>query len=110
MFDEFQQTAKTIFETAQQSGTTASAIPTPPASRPWPWKSPRSSRTKYGSIYADSEPMSRAARFTKNNVDSRFGQAERELLEQAQRALAERRDRLDRRGGRATAPRGSPPG
>ena len=49
---------------------------------------PEVRKTKYGSIYADSEPMSRAARFTKNNIDDRFGEAECRLLEKAQRALA----------------------
>ena len=49
---------------------------------------PEVKKTKYGSIFADSEPMSRAARFTKNNIDSRFGEAERGLLEKAQRRLA----------------------
>ena len=46
---------------------------------------PEVRKTKYGSIFADSEPMSRAAKMTRNNVDSRFGDAERALLEQAQR-------------------------
>ena len=50
---------------------------------------PEVKQTKYGSIYAESEPMSRAAKRTKNNVDSRFGRDEQDLLEQAQRALAD---------------------
>ena len=50
---------------------------------------PEVKQTKYGSIYAESEPMSRAAKRTKNNIDARFGQAEHELLEQAKRALAD---------------------
>jgi len=34
--------------------------------------------------------MSRAARWTKNNIDDRFGREEHELLNQAQRALADK--------------------
>ena len=54
--------------------------------------------------------MSRAAKFTKNNIDDRFGQAERELLEQAKRALAdEELVSIDVQVGRRHA-RASPPG
>ena len=45
-------------------------------------------QTRYGSIYSESEPMSRAAKRTKNNIDSNFGREEHELLEQAKRDLA----------------------
>ena len=61
---------------------------------------PEVKQTKYGSIYADSEPMSRAAKRTKNNIDAHFGHAEHELLEQAKQALADAGDRLHRRRGR----------
>ncbi len=87
MFEEFQQTAKTIFENAQRRG---ALIRNPDAARlrALALEEPEVRQTKYGSILADSEPMSRAAKFTRNNVDTRFGEAEYELLEQAKRALA----------------------
>ena len=40
-------------------------------------------KTKYGNVVADSEPMSRAAMFTKNNIDAEFGNDERALLQEA---------------------------
>ncbi len=87
MFDEFQQAAKTICETAQRSG----AITRNPDAA---WlkaialQEPEVKQTRYGSIYADSEPMSRAAKRTENNVDSVFGHNERELIEHAKQILA----------------------
>ena len=45
-------------------------------------------RTRYGSLVAESEPMSRAAMFTRNSVDHRFGRAEQALLAQAEEVLA----------------------
>jgi len=88
MFEEFQQTAKTIFENAQRRG---ALIRNPDTARlkALALEEPEVRQTKYGSILADSEPMSRAAKFTRNNVDTRFGQAEYELLENAKRGLAE---------------------
>ncbi len=50
-------------------------------------REPNVRRTGYGSLVAQSEPMSRAAAFTKNSVDSRFGKAERDLLDQCTRIL-----------------------
>ena len=99
MFDAFHQTARMIFEAAQPSGRLHRNLPSDQL-KAMALDEPEVKKTKYGSIFADSEPMSRAARFTKNNIDSRFGEAERDLLEKAQRALGQRRDRLDRRGGR----------
>jgi phosphoenolpyruvate carboxykinase (ATP) len=88
MFDAFHQTAKMIFETAQRTGRLHRDLPSDQL-KAMALEEPEVKKTKYGSIFADSEPMSRAARFTKNNVDSHFSQAERELLEKAQRALAD---------------------
>jgi len=45
-------------------------------------------KTKYGNIVAKSEPTSRAAQFTKNSVDSCFGEEEDKLLKQCEIALA----------------------
>jgi len=44
--------------------------------------------TKYGNLVAESEPTSRAAQFTQNSVDIRFGEEEEKLLEQCEKALA----------------------
>jgi len=87
MFEEFQQTAKTIFESAQKRGALI-RNPDPARLRAFALEQPEVKSTKYGSIVAESEPMSRAAMFTKNNIDTQFGKDEYELLEQAVRALA----------------------
>ncbi len=42
----------------------------------------------FGSICVDSEPNSRAAKFTKNSVDDNFGEAELQLLQQCEACLA----------------------
>jgi phosphoenolpyruvate carboxykinase (ATP) len=87
MFDAFHQTAKTIFEGARQQGR-LQRNPSSDQLKALALEEPEVKKTKYGSIFADSEPMSRAARFTKNNIDSRFNDAEHALLEEAQCALA----------------------
>jgi phosphoenolpyruvate carboxykinase (ATP) len=87
MFDEFHQAAKTIFETASRQGT-LTRNPDSARLRALALEEPEVRQTKYGSLYAESEPMSRAARWTKNNIDDQFGKPEHELLEQAKRALA----------------------
>jgi len=45
-------------------------------------------RTKYGSLVAYGEPTSRAQAFTKNSVDDKFGQAEKDLLKQCEEILS----------------------
>lgn len=87
MFDQFHQAAKTIFENAQCRGT---LIRNPDSARlkALSKEEPEVRETRYGSIVTDSEPMSRAAKFTKNNIDTSFGQAEFDLLEKAKHALA----------------------
>jgi phosphoenolpyruvate carboxykinase (ATP) len=87
MFDDFQRAAATIFETAQREGR---LIRNPDSARlrEMSLEEPGVRQTKYGSIFTDSEPMSRAARLTKNNVDDCFGPVEAELLQHARRALA----------------------
>jgi len=45
-------------------------------------------KTVYGNIVAESEPTSRAAPFTKNSVDSAFGEEEEKLLKQCEESLA----------------------
>lgn len=48
-------------------------------------------KTIYGSFVAESEPTSRAAMFTKNNIDYEFGEEERRLLVNCEEALAKER-------------------
>ncbi len=50
-------------------------------------REPGMKRTRYGSLVAPSEPTSRAAMFTRNSVDSEFGDPERQLLAQCERIL-----------------------
>lgn len=45
-------------------------------------------KTIYGNLVVESEPTSRAAQFTKNSIDSSFGEEEERLLQQCERALA----------------------
>jgi len=48
-------------------------------------------KTIYGNFVAESEPTSRAAIFTQNSPDYPFGEEERELLVQCEKALAQER-------------------
>lgn len=48
-------------------------------------------RTRYGSLVAQGEPSSRAAMFTKNNIDNTFGKAEEELLKQCETILGQKK-------------------
>jgi phosphoenolpyruvate carboxykinase (ATP) len=86
MFEEFQRAAKTIFETAERK---KALIRNPDSTwlKVLALEQPEVKQTKYGSIYADSEPMSRAAKRTRNNIDAHFGREELDLLEQAKRVL-----------------------
>ncbi len=88
MYEEFRKAAEAILETAHCKDM---LIRNPDAAdlKALAMEEPEVRQTKYGSICAYSEPMSRAAKFTLNNVDATFGQAERELLEQAKRVLAQ---------------------
>jgi phosphoenolpyruvate carboxykinase (ATP) len=51
-------------------------------------KEPGIRKTRYDSYVADSEPTSRSAMFTKNSVDSVFGEEERSLLLNCENSLA----------------------
>lgn len=51
-------------------------------------KEPGIKKTIYGNFVAESEPTSRTAMFTKNNIDSQFGKEELKLLVQCERILA----------------------
>ena len=54
-------------------------------------REPEVRKTIYDNFVAESEPTSRSAMFTKNSVDDSFGEAERELLSQCERALSQER-------------------
>ena len=88
MFEEFEQTARTVFESAQRRGMLI-RNPDEARLRMLAVEEPVVRTTKYHSLAADSEPMSRAAKFTKNNIDTRFGRAEYDLLEEAKRWLGQ---------------------
>ncbi len=71
-------------------------------------KEPNVRRTTYGSLVANSEPMSRSAPFTTNSVDSPFGKDEMDLLAQMESILGTQRlisiDRTVGRPGSGTGP------
>jgi phosphoenolpyruvate carboxykinase (ATP) len=54
-------------------------------------KVPGVKKTIYGNFVAESEPTSRSAMFTKNSVDTPFGDEELKLLEQCEAELAKHR-------------------
>jgi phosphoenolpyruvate carboxykinase (ATP) len=87
MFQDFEQAARSVMEAAEREHRLI-RNPDSLRLRALALEEPEVRPTKYGSIYADSEPMSRAARSTENNVDSHFGRGEQELLEQAKHHLA----------------------
>ena len=87
MFEAFLQTARTIFETAQRENRLI-RDPDDDQLRALSLEEPGIRVTKYDNLMADSEPMSRAAMFTKNNIDTEFGEPEQRLLEQAAECLA----------------------
>lgn len=89
MFAEFQQTAQLIFEEARKEG----RLIENPSERDLRAMTLQAGarETSYGNIAAESEPTSRAAMFTRNNIDTRFGQEEWDLLNQAEERLAKER-------------------
>ena len=54
-------------------------------------KEPGCRKTRYGSFVAESDPTSRSAMFTRNSVDSVFGEDEGKLLAQCEANLAAER-------------------
>ncbi|UCC17732.1 MAG: hypothetical protein JSU58_04050, partial [Dehalococcoidales bacterium] len=54
-------------------------------------KEPGVKKTIYGNYVAESEPTSRSAMFTKNSVDTPFGDEELKLLEHCEAELAKHR-------------------
>jgi len=85
--EQFVKTADKIRETARKEGRLRD---NPPEAvlRELLEKEPGCRKTKYGSFVAESDPTSRSAMFTKNSVDSPFGDDEAKLLAQCEAALA----------------------
>ncbi|MBN2023559.1 MAG: phosphoenolpyruvate carboxykinase [Pirellulales bacterium] len=82
MFEQFLQTVRTVFESAQKEGRLI-YNPDDDRLRVLAESQPGIVVTKYGNLVAESEPMSRAAMFTRNNVDTPFGEDEQRLLDAA---------------------------
>ncbi|MGW8257518.1 MAG: phosphoenolpyruvate carboxykinase (ATP) [Thermoguttaceae bacterium] len=87
MFAEFFQVAKDIFLSAHKEGR-LTRNPDDEQLRAFTMAEPEVVRTKYDNLVVVSEPMSRAAMMTKNNIDSVFGDEERQLIKKAQECLA----------------------
>jgi len=87
---QFIQTADRIREKAIKEGRLTDN-PSEEVLRSLVEKQPGVRKTIYGNYVAESEPTSRSAMFTKNSIDSSFGQAELELLAQCERALVKER-------------------
>ncbi|MBU4502127.1 MAG: phosphoenolpyruvate carboxykinase [Nanoarchaeota archaeon] len=86
MVNEFEKTAKEIYEYAKKEGRLRLNLSSQEL-KELALKEPEVTLTKYGSIMAHSEPTSRAAMFTTNNIDTKFGKEEKELLKQAKKRL-----------------------
>lgn len=89
MFEEFLQAARSIFEQAQHEGRLI-RNPDTARLRAMALEEPEARETCYGNVAVESEPTSRAAMFTKNNIDTRFGKEEYDLLEKAKRELSKK--------------------
>ncbi|MDD3469183.1 MAG: phosphoenolpyruvate carboxykinase [Thermoguttaceae bacterium] len=87
MFEAFRQTAQRIFDSAKSQNRLI-YNPDREILRQLAKEEPGVIETKYGSLAAESEPQSRAVKFTKNNIDNTFGDAELKLLEQTEVLLA----------------------
>ena len=89
MYAEFRQTAKEIFDAAERQGR---LIRNPDNGRLRSLAMEESGvvQSKYRNLVIESEPKSRAAMMTKNNIDASFGDAERQLLAQAKRGWPRR--------------------
>ncbi len=85
--EEFPRTVERIRQKAAAEGRLMNN-PSDTELRPVVEKEPEVESTKYGSLVARSEPMSRAAAFTQNSVDYPFGEEEQKLLAQCESAMA----------------------
>jgi len=87
MFEQFRETAQAILETARREGRLI-YNPTNEELRALTIEEPEVVVSKYGSLASESEPMSRAAMFTRNNIDSTFGEEEEQQLALAVACMA----------------------
>ena len=87
LFDDFAQMAQKIFTDAQAQKRLI-RNPSMEKMRELFLKEPEARLTRYESLSIDTEPTSRAARFTKNNVDETFGDKEKALIQQAAEVLS----------------------
>jgi phosphoenolpyruvate carboxykinase (ATP) len=83
----FLETAQEVYEQAVAEGR-LTANPTASDLRRMVENEEGVTVSAYGNFCVDSEPNSRAAQFTKNNIDDRFGEEEGTLLNQCKQALA----------------------
>ena len=90
MFNEFQLTLREIFKSAQREGRLI-RNPDDDQLRLLALQEPQVCATRYGSVAVNSEPMSRAAAKTRNNIDDDFDDDEIHLLQEAKRRLAQQR-------------------
>ena len=81
MFERFSQAVQEVFDAAESTGRLA-YNPSRETLRQFAASEPEVVETKYGSLATESEPSSRAVKFTKNNIDTTFGDAELQLLAQ----------------------------
>ncbi len=85
--ERFVQTADRIRERAIKEGRLTDN-PSEQVFRQLLEKQPGVKKTIYGNFVAESEPTSRSAMFTKNSVDSTFGEDEEKLLAECESVLA----------------------
>ena len=86
MFDAFRQAVREVFESAAASGRLMYNLSREEL-RAMAVAQPDVVETKYGSLAGESEPASRAVKFTKNSIDDTFGDAELQLLEEMKQRL-----------------------
>ncbi len=87
---KFVETFDRIKEKAGQEGR-LKCNPSPEVMKELIAKQPGVKKTIYGNYVAESEPTSRSAMFTKNSVDSVFGDDEAKVLRQCEEALGKER-------------------
>lgn len=87
LFEEFKKTAAKIYKRAAKEKRLLDN-PTSNELRNLTLEEPDVRLTAYNSISILSEPKSRAAEFTKNNMDNKFDKEEARLLEQAEQYLS----------------------
>lgn len=87
MIEKFLRTAKDIYEDAMRDRRLMNNLNSDDL-RKLALEEPEVKETRYKNIVVESEPTSRAAMFTKNNIDYKFGKEEYNLLKQAENNLS----------------------